>query len=179
MTAFKAVNTTTLTAPDPLPVRSGEETTPTTPRPNSTFFHDSRPTEDSRTEDPSARTPTRNSFALSNQHPLPSTPFTKSQDSSNPPSENGVNGSLGRMDSHRSTQSVDSQDIDMGQDEEERDGSDNESVTSDANRPSKKKKGQRFFCTDFPPCTLSFTRSEHLARHIRYVSGAKFFLRHG
>lgn len=35
--------------------------------------------------------------------------------------------------------------------------------------PSKKKKGQRFFCTDFPPCTLSFTRSEHLARHIRYV----------
>ncbi|KAI5308931.1 hypothetical protein KEM55_004499 [Ascosphaera atra] len=30
----------------------------------------------------------------------------------------------------------------------------------------KKKKGQRFFCTDFPPCNLSFTRSEHLARHI-------------
>lgn len=35
--------------------------------------------------------------------------------------------------------------------------------------PQKKKKGQRFFCTDFPPCNLSFTRSEHLARHIRYV----------
>jgi uncharacterized Zn-finger protein len=54
-----------------------------------------------------------------------------------------------------------------GDDDEERDGSDNESVTSGADRPSKKKKGQRFFCTDFPPCQLSFTRSEHLARHIR------------
>lgn len=54
-------------------------------------------------------------------------------------------------------------------DDDEKDGSDNESVTSDTNRPSKKKKGQRFFCTEFPPCNLSFTRSEHLARHIRYV----------
>lgn len=33
----------------------------------------------------------------------------------------------------------------------------------------KKKKSQRFYCRDFPPCQLSFTRSEHLARHIRYV----------
>lgn len=45
-------------------------------------------------------------------------------------------------------------------------GSDNES--DDDEKPSrKKKKGQRFYCTDFPPCNLSFTRSEHLARHIR------------
>lgn len=52
----------------------------------------------------------------------------------------------------------------------EDDGSDNDSVTSDSQRPSKKKKkGQRFFCTEFPPCQLSFTRSEHLARHIRFV----------
>jgi sulfite reductase beta subunit-like hemoprotein len=57
----------------------------------------------------------------------------------------------------------------MGEEDDAgQDGSDNESVTSDS-RPSKKKKGQRFFCTDFPPCALSFTRSEHLARHIRYV----------
>jgi uncharacterized Zn-finger protein len=55
-------------------------------------------------------------------------------------------------------------------DEDDKDGSDNDSVASDSNRPSKKKKGQRFFCTDFPPCNLSFTRSEHLARHIRYVA---------
>ncbi|KAH7072599.1 hypothetical protein BKA63DRAFT_46425 [Paraphoma chrysanthemicola] len=28
---------------------------------------------------------------------------------------------------------------------------------------------ERFFCTDFPPCQLSFTKREHLSRHIRYV----------
>ena len=46
------------------------------------------------------------------------------------------------------------------------DGSDDESINADGTR-SKKKKSQRFYCTDYPPCTLSFTRSEHLARHIR------------
>jgi uncharacterized Zn-finger protein len=47
-------------------------------------------------------------------------------------------------------------------------GSDDESVDADGTK-SKKKKSQRFYCTDYPPCNLSFTRSEHLARHIRYV----------
>jgi len=49
-----------------------------------------------------------------------------------------------------------------------KDGSEQDSGEGDG-RPSKKKKGQRFFCTEYPPCILSFTRSEHLARHIRYV----------
>jgi hypothetical protein len=31
----------------------------------------------------------------------------------------------------------------------------------------KKKKGTKFHCTGFGNCTLAFTRSEHLARHIR------------
>jgi uncharacterized Zn-finger protein len=63
---------------------------------------------------------------------------------------------------------VGSQDVEMGGgDDEGIDVSDDESVNSDARMTSKKKKGQRFFCTDFPPCHLSFTRSEHLARHIR------------
>lgn len=70
--------------------------------------------------------------------------------------------------------SPEKQDVEMGDGDDENaaedDGSDNDSVTSDSQRPSKKKKGQRFFCTDFPPCQLSFTRSEHLARHIRYVT---------
>lgn len=54
--------------------------------------------------------------------------------------------------------------------EQENDDSENGADTASiAGPPSKKKKGQRFFCTDFPPCNLSFTRSEHLARHIRCV----------
>lgn len=166
MSTFQAVNTM-LTVPEPPSGRAGDETTPTTPRPNSRFFTDPKTVADVRAEDPSAKTPTRNSFAagLAGQRPLPSslprdpseTPSTKSEAS--------------RDDSHRSTQSVAStQDVHMGDgDEDDKDESDNDSVTSDTNRPSKKKKGQRFFCTEFPPCNLSFTRSEHLARHIRYV----------
>ena len=46
-------------------------------------------------------------------------------------------------------------------------GSDGETVDPETGNPSKKKKGVRFFCTEYPPCKLSFTRSEHLARHIR------------
>lgn len=34
----------------------------------------------------------------------------------------------------------------------------------------------RFYCTDYPPCNLSFIRSEHLARHIRYnIPSVSFF----
>ena len=167
MSSFQAVNTT-LSVPDPPQGRPGDETTPTTPRPNSRFFAESKAAEEIRTEDPSAKTPTRNTFArLVGQRPLPSSPFTPARELSETPSASNKS-EQSREDSHRSTAS--GQDVHMGDgDEDDKDGSDNDSVTSDSNRPSKKKKGQRFFCTDFPPCNLSFTRSEHLARHIRYV----------
>ncbi|ODV97438.1 hypothetical protein PACTADRAFT_2005 [Pachysolen tannophilus NRRL Y-2460] len=42
--------------------------------------------------------------------------------------------------------------------------------------PAKRKsKGRSFQCSDFPPCSMSFTRSEHLARHIRSHTGEKPF----
>lgn len=61
------------------------------------------------------------------------------------------------------------EDVAVADSDNEREVSENDTDNNDAGPPSKKKKGQRFFCTEFPPCTLSFTRSEHLARHIRYV----------
>ncbi|KAF2853962.1 hypothetical protein T440DRAFT_295157 [Plenodomus tracheiphilus IPT5] len=174
MSTFQAVNTT-LTVPESLPGRAGDETTPTTPRPNSRFFPESKAGD---AEDVSAKTPTRNSFAagLAGQRPLPTSPFTPSRDLSETPSNKSERST---ENSHRSTQSVAStQDVQMGEGgEDDKDESDNDSVTSDA-RPSKKKKGQRFFCTDFPPCNLSFTRSEHLARHIRKHTGERPFQCH-
>ncbi|KAF9696771.1 hypothetical protein EKO04_005475 [Ascochyta lentis] len=178
MSSFQAVNTT-LAVPEPPPGRSGEETTPTTPRPDARFHKDSKSGDEARIEDPSLKTPTRNSFiGIAGQRPLPSSPFTPARELSETPS---TKSNLSRGQSHTSTQSVDTaEDVQMGEgdDDDDKDGSDNDSVTSESGRPSKKKKGQRFFCTEFPPCNLSFTRSEHLARHIRKHTGERPFQCH-
>ena len=123
-------------------------------------------------DESSPNTPTRHSFGgVPGQRPLPDEPLTPA-----PAQEQRLEGDtpVKRDDPNRSAKRPGlSDDVEMGEGEDdngEDDGSDNESVTSDSQRPSKKKKGQRFFCTEFPPCQLSFTRSEHLARHIRYDS---------
>jgi hypothetical protein len=119
-----------------------------------------------------ATTPTRASFgnsALASQKPLPTSPFPESVqmpevvDQSNIPK---------RENSQHSRKSKDSDEMDMDDSDgegvagDDGAGSDDESVNADGTK-SKKKKSQRFYCTDYPPCNLSFTRSEHLARHIR------------
>ena len=149
---------------------STEATTPTTPR--SPISNPTRPTplppaEDSTRSAPN--TPTTNFGGVNGQRPLPSSPFSSSFQVQHQPLGTTRPGIANRGDSSRSIQSTESLDIDMDESDEGDGGSDAESIDLETGRPSKKKKGQRFFCTEFPPCKLSFTRSEHLARHIRYV----------
>jgi C2H2 transcription facotor len=158
MATFRPVNTTL--APDSQG-RNGEETAPTTPRPSTAPSIQPAPM---HRDD--ATTPTRANFgALANQRPLPTSPFPAAI--TVPSNDESANQKLHRGDSHYSAQSKESEDVEMGDSDDGEDGSDDESVNADGTKSNKKKKSQRFYCTDFPPCGLSFTRSEHLARHIR------------
>ncbi|KAL8702750.1 MAG: hypothetical protein Q9201_004072 [Fulgogasparrea decipioides] len=140
-------------------------TTPTTPRAPAQSQSQSQPA--TIAEEQSTATPTRLSFSgLSGQRPLPTSPFRSSLSVQSASSDQSKPDALSREHSHRSTHSIESQDVDMTLSDEEEPGSDDESVDAETGRPTKKKKGQKFYCTDFPPCNLSFTRSEHLARHI-------------
>ncbi|XWW99882.1 hypothetical protein V2A60_007896 [Cordyceps javanica] len=122
---------------------------PATPRPNTApQSHHDMPNDD-------GRTPTRVTFGASNdmhnrQHEQPQPEVANSSSTTSP---------------NRDSMDVDMEDSDneVGDDNG---GSDGESLNDDGTK-SKKKKSQRFYCTDYPPCNLSFTRSEHLARHIR------------
>ena len=136
---------------------------PTTPRTVDQASHN-RPTFVS--DDQSLATPTRDSFAAANgKRSLPTSPTSSSRPHDVELSDRSE---LTREGSQRSTHSQPLQDIDMDGSEGEDDISENDSNDETSERPSKKKKkGQRFFCKDYPPCNLSFTRSEHLARHIR------------
>lgn len=158
MATFRPVNTTL--APESYN-RNGEETTPTTPRPNTAPSIQPHPM---NRDD--ATTPTRATFgAMASQRPLPASPFPSAI--SVPDKAESEKSGLQRGDSQYSAQSRDSEDVEMGDSDDGEEGSDEESVNADGTRSTKKKKSQRFYCTDYPPCNLSFTRSEHLARHIR------------
>ncbi len=135
-----------------------EELTPTTPRP-SHGFSDLALKSHAEAEDVSVITPTRESFSA----PLASTPLQVA--SSGGDDMERVDSTLSNMeDGHEASSPARTAEASSP------DGQENDDkLDGDTTRPSKKKKGQRFFCTGFPPCNLSFTRSEHLARHIRYA----------
>jgi hypothetical protein len=161
--SFQPVNTSR--APEPYNTNA-EATTPTTPRPTTA------PSVPSQTSQPAnhvddATTPTRATFgAAASQRPLPVAPFPASI---SVPESVPEKKPLVRGDSQYSTKSGNSEDVEMEDEDngEEEEGSDEETINEDGTRTTKKKKSQRFWCTDYPPCQLSFTRSEHLARHIR------------
>lgn len=159
MATFRPVNTAL--SPEPQG-HNGEETHPLTPRPSTA--PNSQLQTMSRDD---ATTPTRANFgALASQRPLPtSSPFPSTI--TVPSNDESKKTQLNRGNSQHSTKSGESGDVDMDDDDDEgEEGSEDESVNDDGTR-TKKKKSQRFYCTDYPPCALSFTRSEHLARHIR------------
>ena len=154
--AFRPVNNPLLAAESARPEISAS---PMTPRPTTAPAPATNPLDE-------AATPTRASFgagALASQKPLPTSPFPESV-------QVPESTSLKRAHSQHSRGSKESDDVDMdesdGEGHGDDGGSDEESVNADGTK-SKKKKSQRFYCTEYPPCNLSFTRSEHLARHIR------------
>jgi len=117
---------------------------------------------------PTTPTPTKTSFS---QRPLPNSPFPQAVQIPESIEENKVS-QIEKPQQSRVSRG-DSEDVDMddsdgdGQGNKDSAGSDDDSTNGDGSKSSKKKKSQRFYCTAYPPCNLSFTRSEHLARHIR------------
>lgn len=125
---------------------------------------------------PTTPTPTKATFG---QRPLPTSPFPQAVQIPESIEEKHTPRSTPKRENsqHSRKSRGGSEDVDMDESDGENqdDGaSDDESVNGDGTKSNKKKKSQRFYCTDYPPCNLSFTRSEHLARHIRYCSAPLF-----
>ncbi|KAH8593905.1 hypothetical protein B0O99DRAFT_688336 [Bisporella sp. PMI_857] len=176
MSSFSPVNTSL--APESQR-QSDQERTPTTPRPH-TAPHTQSPHPQTRMDD--SVTPTKANFGLQGQKPLPDEPFPAAVTFAD-----SEKSSLSRGGSQHSAKSRKSEDMDMdidgsegddGNDGNDGNDSEGESIAADGTRSKKGKKSQRFWCDQYPPCNLSFTRSEHLLRHIRKHTGERPFMCH-
>jgi hypothetical protein len=183
-------------APSESPLPSTTPTSATTPQQPPSQSH-------SLTRSPQhdvESTPTRATFAqsdaLASQKPLPTSPFPQAVSIPDSPVEPGTGRRPTRENSLHSRKSRESDDVDNMMDIDDSDtettagepgragtvgddaNSDEDGSVGADGRGGKKKKSQRFYCTEYPPCTLSFTRSEHLARHIRKHTGERPFQCH-
>ncbi|KAL9625549.1 MAG: hypothetical protein Q9160_000262 [Pyrenula sp. 1 TL-2023] len=159
MTTFHAVNSST-PSKDAHMDDTSDVTTPTTPRAvASQIPHPPDPAISNVLVRTANATPTQSTEPPSSQNSLANT-------SSQIMKSDLSQGTVPQDASQRSTHTSVPDEMDLDGSEDDQDGSGDDTEGGESGRPSKKKKGQRFFCTEFPPCNLSFTRSEHLARHI-------------
>jgi hypothetical protein len=162
--SFRAVNSSSLAVavPPPVQVHHSHNSVAATPA-MTTSTPAQPPATDLPMDDPSLKTPTRDSFAgIVGQKPLPSLP--EPTVNNHPDSHMGATDLVPKKDEPEVVKAEDDdEDIEM---EDANSPKDSEESVDDG-KGNKKKKGQRFYCSDYPPCALSFTRSEHLARHIR------------
>lgn len=176
MAAFRSVNNPpNMSFPDSQQKDEAKVISPTTPRPN-TAPHSLPAPAQSIMDD--ATTPTRATFSnnangMATQKPLPGSPFPEGAmdtEESTPQKKTHAraNSSISKRSRDSDEMDVDDSDNDTAGEEDGGESDGEGSLNADGTRSSRKKKGnQRFFCKGYPPCKLSFTRSEHLARHIR------------